>query len=269
MGGADPKASCCQSEKTNEDHGMVWFHVRVRQLWREVDRKKRSEEKRKLQRKKRKELESLTAMKAFNMLGIGLVDMALMEEHKNEKIPFEKSKLLAVEDLLAKHLEYNREELDELTIVETRLAATGENIIYVAFMDHNQVREVHMQKTELKNDLIMVRNYIPPMFYDRFTYLSSVCRDKRMKDNTLKTQLRFGKWDMEIFVKYRGENTPFRQVRIDDFTDPEEVPAFNHNIKWRRYEDKPPRRRRGNHLNSLQAGQQSDCRDSHQGDFAT
>ena len=51
-------------------------------------------------------------------------------------------------------------------------------------------------------------------------------------------QLIFGRKDVKIYVKYRGEGTPFRQVSIEDFTD--KVPPFNHSIKWRRQEDKPP-----------------------------
>ena len=212
--------------------------------WTEVDRRKRSEDKKKLQKKKKKEMEALTAAKAANIIGVGPVDMSILDKHKNESISYKRCKILAVEDFLMKYLDYDREELDELTIAETRLAAT-ENIIYIAFTEQEQVRELHMRKAEMKNDMITIRNYIPPTFYDRFTFLNGVCRDKRMEDKDLKTQLRFRKKDLEIYVKYRGENAPFRQIKLEDFTDMSVVPPFNHNIKWRWYEEKSPRRRRG------------------------
>ena len=63
-----------------------------------------------------------------------------------------------------------------------------------------------------------------------------------MEDTTLKTQIRFGKKDIEIFVKNKGEGVPFRQIKIKEFTDITKVPCFDHSIKWRRYVDKPPRR---------------------------
>ena len=58
----------------------------------------------------------------------------------------------------------------------------------------------------------------------------------------MKTQLRFGNRDIEIFVKYRGDNTPFKKIKISDITDPDLVPSFDHSIHWKRHQDRPPRR---------------------------
>ena len=55
------------------------------------------------------------------MVGVGPVDRELMEKHRADKIPFGKSKILAVKDILAKQLYYDEEELEELMIAETRL----------------------------------------------------------------------------------------------------------------------------------------------------
>ena len=109
--------------------------------------------------------------------------------------------------------------------------------------DQDQIKEIYMRKAELRNDEITVRTYIPPNYYNRFTYLNQICKEAGGKDNTLKTQLRFGQKDIEIFVKYKGENAPFRMVKIEDFTDPKLVPKFDHSIKWKIFEDKPPRRK--------------------------
>ena len=60
---------------------------------------------------------------------------------------------------------------------------------------------------------------------DMFSYLNKVCAEKRRQDHSLKTQLHFSKIYIEIFVKHIGEG---------------EVPVFDHSIKWKRVEDKPP-----------------------------
>ena len=62
----------------------------------------------------------------------------------------------------------------------------------------------------------------------------------------MKTQLRFGKVDIEVYTKVKGEETGYRKVDLDDFTDMRAVPSFNYGMKWKRYVDKPPRRATNN-----------------------
>ena len=66
-----------------------------------------------------------------------------------------------------------------------------------------------------------------------------------MEDNDIKTQLRFGPKDIDIYVKYKSEGVPFKPVRSEDFTDATRVPDFDHTIKWKCFLDKPPRRKLG------------------------
>ena len=145
--------------------------------------------------------------------------------------------------LLTRELEYNEQELEELTIEETKLNQGGDNVIYLALSDQEQVKEIFKRKAELKNDRIIVRHYIPPNLFDRFSFLNKVCKDERAKDTNLKTQIRYGKKDIEIYMKYRGDDTPYRLADISDFVDPGKVPPFDHRLKWRRIQDKPPRRK--------------------------
>ena len=78
---------------------------------------------------------------------------------------------------------------------------------------------------------------------NRFVHLNRVCREERERQPSLKTQLRFGKRDLELFVKYKGDKAPYKLVKLEDFTDPLSIPAFDHTIRWKYHEDKPPRRR--------------------------
>ena len=81
----------------------------------------------------------------------------------------------------------------------------GDDIINVAMATEDKIRELYTRKAELKNEDIVLRSYIPPNFHRRFMYLNSVCADRRSEDPTLKTQLRFGEKDVEIYVKTKGE----------------------------------------------------------------
>ena len=213
--------------------------------WLEVDRKKRSEMKKKQQNKKKKELEVLTARKASNMVGLGPIDLEEIERDRRNRVPFEESKLRIVKQILADRLDYDELELEELEIKETRLNPKGDGVIYMALGDQEQVKDIHKRKAEMQDDELIVRMYIPPNYYERFAHLNRVCKERREEDDTLKTQLRFGRNDLELFVKTKGDEAPYRQVPLEEFTDIEQVPIFDHKIKWKYHVDKPPRRAAG------------------------
>ena len=52
---------------------------------------------------------------------------------------------------------------------------------------------------------------------------------------------------MEIYIKLKGEDEGYKRIELGDFTDKDKIPEFNHAIKWKRYVDKPPRRRVESH----------------------
>ena len=55
--------------------------------------------------------------------------------------------------------------------------------------------------------------------------------------------MRFGRKYIEIYVKYRGEGTPFKLVKMEDFTEIDKVPPFDHETRWKWTTDKPYRSR--------------------------
>ena len=210
--------------------------------WSEVEYKKRNEIKKKKQKMKKKDLQESTARKASNMIGIGPINLEKLRNYRQDNKTYEDMKREVIKDFLASELAYEPYELKELNICETKLATNGENIIYLALEDHEQVKEIHLRKAELKNDTINTRNFIPPNFYERFIYLNKICKDERQRNPDMKTQLRFGHRDIEIFVKYRGDKAPFKKIKISELTDPDLVPGFDHSIQWKRHTDRPPRR---------------------------
>ena len=150
---------------------------------------------------------------------------------------------MALKELLRKNLGYNEMELEELSVRETKFTTKGDDVLNVAFENLEDVKELHVRKAESRNDDIMLRNFIPPNFFDRYMALNVLCTERRARDGNLKTQLRFGKSDVEVFVKYRDEQSGFRKVDLDEFADMSSIPHFNHRIKWRKVNDKPPRRK--------------------------
>ena len=230
---------------------MEWFGFRTETEdsesepetgWTEVDRRKKNEEKKRLTKRKKKELMETTATRASSMIGLGPVNQRMIEEHRRDRIPYEESKALLVRDFLMNNLDFDEIEMEELRIMETRLSNKGDGIINVAFETQEQTKQIHIRRAEIGNEDIVVRNYIPPTFYQRYMEISNICKEKRNDDAELKTQLRFGRKDVEVFVKHRGENMPFRKIDLKEFTD-KEIPQFDHKIKWKRYIDRQPMRK--------------------------
>ena len=73
-------------------------------------------------------------------------------------------------------------------------------------------------------------------------YLNQKCRDFRELNTDTKTQLRFKEDDIEVLVKNKGSNEPYTKIELSVICTVEEIPEFDHRIKWLAKEDKPARR---------------------------
>ena len=211
--------------------------------WNEIDRRKRNEQRRRRLRRKKQEKKTECARRAATMVGIGPISREKVMEEFREHTNYEEAKIIVLKSFLAENLGYDEKELEELKVAETKFASKGENVLNIALYSEEQTKELHIRKAESQNDRITVRNYIPPNFYETFMFLNRICTQKRAENVDLKTQLRFGRSDIEIYTKTRGENTGFKPVKSNDFTDVTLVPQFDYTMKWRRFEDKPPRRK--------------------------
>ena len=211
--------------------------------WSEVDRKKKNTERRRRTKRKKKEKEQRVATKAASMAGVGPIEMTDVNYYIDKGLNFEDAKVAALKDYLKQYLGYIDTELDTLSVVETKFAARGEKILYIALSKQEEIKELHIRRAESRNDRLTVQNYIPPSFYERFMSINRLCAEARAQDPNLKTQLRFGRQDVELFTKYRGGEIGYRLVKLDEFLDITKVAAFDHKVKWRRVTDQPPRRR--------------------------
>ena len=58
-----------------------------------------------------------------------------------------------------------------------------------------------------------------------------------------KTQIRFGEQDIDILVKERGTEEPYRSVDLKEFMGEMELPIFDHSRRWIQRLDRNPRRK--------------------------
>ena len=208
--------------------------------WTEIERKKECDKKRKKNKLKKKRKEEETSQKSMNMLGIGPIsekELRRLEDIVGDK---ERARVRAIKELLDYHLDFNNEELRDLDILETQEGK--DSIVYFAAGNNELLREIHRRKAESRNDEIELRNFIPPQMYMRYTSLNKICTERRQQNKELKTQLRFGMRDVEVFTKSKGSGAGFKKVELKDFLGEDYIPAYDHNIKWRKKEDRKVRR---------------------------
>ena len=185
-------------------------------------------------------MERLTAEKASCMVAMGPMNKKLEEENRSKKMNIEKAKIHLVHDFMINQLEFQKEDLEDFKIMETRIG--NEGIMNVAFESQEQAKEIFIRKSEIMKDEIIIRQYIPPGYYDKFMYINNMCKEARTSDPDLKTQLRFGKRNIELYVKFKGEGLPFRLAKLEDFMDTDKIPKFDHEARWKRFPDRYPRR---------------------------
>ena len=82
-----------------------------------------------------------------------------------------------------------------------------------------------------------------PQFFQRYIHISKKCKEVREEQNDIKTQLRFGSDDIEMWIKERGSEEPYHKVELNEYMDVKLIPEFDFSKKWHAKTDKPPRKR--------------------------
>ena len=127
-----------------------------------------------------------------------------------------------------------------MTIAETRI---GNDCIYIAVEDSEDIRDLYIRKADCRRSDVFLRMYVPPQLWDRISTLNKLCSEKRLELKDIKTQLRYGQKDVEILVKEKGSQEPFRLVDMREFLWDADIPSFDHSVKWRRQVERTSRRR--------------------------
>ena len=111
------------------------------------------------------------------MIGIGPITMRSVTDRMSEGMTFEAAKVTELKQFLTDNLSYIDSEIKELSIEETKFAAKGESVLYIALSKPEQVHEMHVRRAECRNDKLTIRNYIPPNFFERFMSMNRACAD--------------------------------------------------------------------------------------------
>ena len=210
--------------------------------WEDTKDKKENERRKKIHRyRKRKILEERTARKGKHMIGLGPVRRQSIGYFNDATADYEYAKVLAVNEFLMEYFQIPEEQMNEFEIVDTMIAKKEEDLIYVTFRDHDSIREIQKRAAELQNEEVMVRNFIPPQFWDRFSFLNKYCMNLRQLDKDIKYQIRFNDRDLEVLLKNRRTDESYYILPLSDIEKEGEIPKFNHKIVWTKRNDKPLR----------------------------
>ena len=204
------------------------------QVWEDVNRieKKKLKKERQIQRKEK--LQKETATKASLTVGIGPVTKDTLRHFEDTEKDTKKAEEAAVKEFLGFYLKYGDNELEKLEIKATQVAPK-EDMIYVAFADKKDVQDIYSRAARCRNEEVSTRNFIPPQFFERYMFLSRKCADARKESgNTLKTQMRFNKHDVEVLTKVKGSEEGYKKIDLSEICDADDIPSFDASIKWRK-----------------------------------
>ena len=74
--------------------------------------------------------------------------------------------------------------------------------------------------------------------------MAKYAAEQRSKYGNLKTQIRFTDDDLQLLVKTKGSDEPFAEIKLEEIEkEVGKLPNFEHNLKWKRKEDRPSWRR--------------------------
>ena len=210
------------------------------EIWEGVERKKRNRMKRERQKKRKNKIEANTSEKASKMIGLGPITQESIDFFEKQGHNFEKAKHEAAKEYLSFFLKFSEQEIEKLNIVGTQLVPK-DDILYLALESTQGIKDIYSRIARCKNPDVSTRNFVPPQWYERYMFISKKCAELRNENHDMKTQIRFGKSDIEILTKHKGQDEPFKLARLETICGGETIPKFDHKLTWRRKNDNPRR----------------------------
>ena len=207
-----------------------------------VNRKERNRNRKERNKENKRRIKSDTATKASHTVGLKPISSQDIEIQLKSTGDIKQAREKAVRNYLKNYLQFNDEELEAVTILDTKVSPKGDNTIYGVFKDLNTIKDIHWRAASIRNPTIGIRNYVPPQFWSRYMYLNTECSKFREDYPDTKTQLRFSCKDVEILMKKKGTEEPYCVVSYETVTDPRSVPNFDYNMKWQNRANMTPRR---------------------------
>ena len=120
--------------------------------------------------------------------------------------------------------------MDNLNIRETKMSYNGDSGIMWVTLDKFTVRSIYQRNVSIKNPDIRVITYFPKQLWQKKKNLDIILSEARKKDSKLRTQVRMGDEDLQLFTKNVGE--PFwMKTPINHYGDPDQSIEFVSNGK--------------------------------------
>ena len=123
---------------------------------------------------------------------------------------------MAGAEFLEGYLKYDKRDMEEINITDTKISGKGDSILYLVLGDQEQVINIRRRLADCKNDVIKTRDYIPPQFFKRYVEVGKYAADQRSKYGNLKTQIRFTENDLQLLVKTKGSDEPFSEIKLEE-----------------------------------------------------
>ena len=146
---------------------------------------------------------------------------------------------MAAAEFLQGYLKFDKGDLSDIDITDTKMSAKGDNIMYIVLDCPEKVINIRRRIADCQNDEIKTREFIPPQFFARYTALARYASELRAEKPEVKTQIRFLERDIGLFTKIKGSMLPFLPVNMNDI----ELSDIEPNADWKRKTDLPPWRR--------------------------
>ena len=176
------------------------------------------------------------------MIGLGPIRRASINYFNDICADFEEAKRMAIDEYLSEYLQLDEEDRNFFVILETSIVKSDDELIYVTFKDFDSVREIKSRVAEVKNDEIIMRNFIPPQYWSHYKFLSNYCAEKISEDDNIKTMIRFNDTDMEVLFKNKKVDNQYYLVPLKDIeTEVGSIPKFDHSVSWVKRQDRPPK----------------------------
>ena len=198
----------------------------------------------KLKEKEKKEKKLEKAIKIGKCtIGVGPVKEQSYEYFNNITADYNEAKKMAAAEYLTEYLRFNHQDMSDIDIMDTKVSGKKDDILYIVLDSPTKVRDIRRRIADCQNPDIKTRDYIPPIFFERYTTLSRYARDLRQNDKNLKTQIRFLDRDIGLFVKTKGTEDPFTQINKEDIEKECRLPPIDYSVKWTMRDEKHPWRR--------------------------
>ena len=185
-------------------------------------------------------MEEKTAKRGKHMLSLGPIIRQSVGYFHDTTADYNLAKILAVNEFLHEYLQFTEEDVKDFKVIDTMLAKSDNEVMYVTFADHEAVKEIHRRIADLQNDNITSWRYIPPQYWNRFSHLNKHCQKLRSEDEELKTIIRFNDKDLEVLVKNKRTDKQYRILPLGEIEMSGPIPRFDHTIMWKKRVGRQP-----------------------------